>query len=194
MCRAFQRRPSILLPQRIHLSLILALSFRWRPVGVEDGIEFQWLEQETVTNSSGTRHTVDKLQPYTVYTFAVTAINTVGRSTASKQSYPAVTLMESKYGKKEGHVAIPLCGYRQLRMDPSFLPYSDPPLSPLGPRWPLLSRRGRAARRKLQYYMAELILLHSPSSCLLGPSEHNEKNLPSEILLVLSPPLLPSFL
>ena len=77
-----------------------SLSFRWRPVGVEDGTEFQWLEQETVTNSSGTRHTVDKLQPYTVYTFAVTAINTVGRSAASKQSYPAVTLMESKYGKK----------------------------------------------------------------------------------------------
>ena len=70
--------------------------FRWRPVGVEDGTEFQWLEQETVTNSSGTRHTIDNLQPYTVYTFSVTAINTVGRSVASKQSYPAVTLMESK--------------------------------------------------------------------------------------------------
>ena len=100
MCRAFQRRPSILLPQRIHLSLILALSFRWRPVGVEDGIEFQWLEQETVTNSSGTRHTVDNLQPYTVYTFAVTAVNTVGRSAPSKQSYPAVTLMESEYNSE----------------------------------------------------------------------------------------------
>ena len=71
--------------------------FRWRPVGVEDGTEFQWLEQETVTNSSGTRHTIDNLQPYTVYTFSVTAINTVGRSEASKQSYPAVTLMESEY-------------------------------------------------------------------------------------------------
>ena len=73
---------------------------RWRPVGVEDGTAFQWLEQETVTNSSGTRHTVDNLQPYTVYTFAVTAVNTVGRSAPSKQSYPAVTLMESEYNSE----------------------------------------------------------------------------------------------
>ena len=76
------------------------LSFRWRPVGVEDGTAFQWLEQETGTNSSGTRHTVDNLQPYTVYTFAVTAVNTVGRSAPSKQSYPAVTLMESEYNSE----------------------------------------------------------------------------------------------
>ena len=82
-------------------SLPFSLSFlRWRPVGVEDGTEFQWLEQETVTNSSGTRHTIDNLQPYTVYTFSVTAINTVGRSVASKQSYPAVTLMESEYNSE----------------------------------------------------------------------------------------------
>ena len=60
-----------------------------------------------MTNSSGTRHTIDNLQPYTVYTFSVTAVNTVGRSAASKQSYPAVTLMESEYysGRKEGNAA-----------------------------------------------------------------------------------------
>ena len=87
----------------IALSYFLPLFFRWRPVGVEDGTEFQWLEQEAVTNSSGTRHTIDNLQPYTVYTFSVRAINTVGRSVASKQSYPAVTLMESEYnsGKRD---------------------------------------------------------------------------------------------
>ena len=95
MSRFFTVRP--------FLSFLLRF-FRWRPVGVEDGTEFQWLEQETVTNSSGTRHTIDNLQPYTVYTFSVTAVNTVGRSAASKQSYPAVTLMESEYnsGRKEG--------------------------------------------------------------------------------------------
>jgi hypothetical protein len=65
-------------------------------VGVPDETAFNFLEQETVTNSSRTLYTIDNLQPYTVYTFSVTAINTVGRSAQGKQSYPAVTHMESK--------------------------------------------------------------------------------------------------
>ena len=48
------------------------------------------------TNSSLTRITVDGLQPYTVYAFVVQAVNSVGPSRPSKQSYPAITLMESK--------------------------------------------------------------------------------------------------
>ena len=48
------------------------------------------------TNSSLTRITVDGLQPYTVYAFVVQAVNSVGQSRPSKQSYPAITLMESK--------------------------------------------------------------------------------------------------
>ncbi len=63
---------------------------------MDDGTAFSFLEQETVTNTSATRFTVTNLQPYTVYTFTVRAINTVGRSGAGKPSYPAVTLMESK--------------------------------------------------------------------------------------------------
>ena len=39
---------------------------------------------------------VEDLTPYTVYTFQVQAVNEVGESRASKQSYPAITLMESK--------------------------------------------------------------------------------------------------
>ena len=40
---------------------------------------------------------MDGLQPYTVYAFVVQAVNSVGQSRPSKQSYPAITLMESKY-------------------------------------------------------------------------------------------------
>lgn len=54
------------------------------------------MEQEILTNSTLGRHTVENLRPYTVYSFRVAAINVVGRSKPSKDSYPAVTLMESK--------------------------------------------------------------------------------------------------
>ena len=75
-------------------------------MGAEDGTEFNFLEQETVTNTSSTRFTVTNLQPYTVYTFRVRAINTVGRSETGKQSYPAVTLMESKYKRAFGEAIL----------------------------------------------------------------------------------------
>ena len=48
------------------------------------------------TNNSVTKLTVEALQPYSVYAFNVQAVNEVGLSRPSKQSYPAITLMESK--------------------------------------------------------------------------------------------------
>ena len=47
------------------------------------------------TNNSTTKLTVEGLEPYTVYAFHVQAVNEVGHSRPSKQSYPAITLMES---------------------------------------------------------------------------------------------------
>lgn len=49
------------------------------------------------TNNSATKLSVEGLQPYTVYAFRVQAVNEVGQSRPSKQSYPAITLMESEY-------------------------------------------------------------------------------------------------
>ena len=63
----------------------------------DEEADFRYLDQEVFTNSSAvTRHTVRQLQPYTVYSFTVSAINHVGRSIPSKASYPAITLRESK--------------------------------------------------------------------------------------------------
>merc|ERR1719471_1790638 len=51
------------------------------------------------TNSSDTKVTIEDLTPYTVYAFVVQAVNDVGQSRPSKQSYPAITLMEKPSGK-----------------------------------------------------------------------------------------------
>ena len=48
------------------------------------------------TNNSDTKLIVDGLHPFTVYAFRVQAVNAVGLSRPSKQSYPAITLMESE--------------------------------------------------------------------------------------------------
>ena len=73
------------------------LFFRWRNVKDDDESEFRYLEQEVYTNtSSSTKYTVNSLQPFTVYSFTVAAINHVGRSRPSKNSYPSITLRERK--------------------------------------------------------------------------------------------------
>ena len=70
---------------------------RWRNVKDDDESEFRYLEQEVYTNSSrSTKYTVTQLQPFTVYSFTIAAINHVGRSRPSKNSYPAITLRERK--------------------------------------------------------------------------------------------------
>ena len=66
-------------------------------VNEEDSAEFRMSSVGPLhTNSSLTRISVEGLQPYTVYAFVVQAVNSVGQSRPSKQSYPAITLMESK--------------------------------------------------------------------------------------------------
>lgn len=72
------------------------ISSRWRPVKADDEADFEYLDQEIWTNSSLTKFTVSQLNPFTVYSFTVAAVNSVGRSKPSKNSYPSVTLMESK--------------------------------------------------------------------------------------------------
>ena len=69
----------------------------WRLVEEDDDTDFNYLEQEIHTNSSTTSYTIEHLQPYTVYSFQVSAVNHVGRSRTSKNSYPSITLRESTY-------------------------------------------------------------------------------------------------
>ena len=73
------------------------IKIRWRNVKDDDESQFRYLEQEVYTNSSrATKYTVTQLQPFTVYSFHIAAINHVGRSRPSKNSYPAITLRERK--------------------------------------------------------------------------------------------------
>ena len=74
------------------------IKIRWRNVKDDDESQFRYLEQEVYTNSSrATKYTVTQLQPFTVYSFHIAAINHVGRSRPSKNSYPAITLRERKF-------------------------------------------------------------------------------------------------
>ena len=66
-------------------------------VNEEDSAEFRMCSVGPLhTNSSQTKLRVEGLEPYTVYAFVVQAVNDIGQSRPSKQSYPAITLMESK--------------------------------------------------------------------------------------------------
>ena len=70
----------------------------YKAVNEDDSAEFRKSPAGPIrTNNSDTRLTVTGLSPYTVYAFQVQAVNSVGLSRPSKQSYPAITLMESKY-------------------------------------------------------------------------------------------------
>ena len=71
-------------------------SHSWKGVSEDEDADFNYLEQEIHTNSSTKSYTVEHLQPYTVYSFQVAAVNHVGRSRPSKNSYPSITLRESK--------------------------------------------------------------------------------------------------
>ena len=48
------------------------------------------------TLDNRTEYYIDKLQPFTVYSFRVIAVNAIGASQPSKESYYTVTLRESK--------------------------------------------------------------------------------------------------
>lgn len=49
-----------------------------------------------LTSDNGTSWQVIGLQPYTVYSFRIVAVNTIGDSRPSKESYYMVTLREGK--------------------------------------------------------------------------------------------------
>ena len=51
------------------------------------------------TSSNSTVFQVDKLEPFTTYSFRVSAVNAMGRSTYSKESYYMLTLREVPSGK-----------------------------------------------------------------------------------------------
>ena len=70
--------------------------YSWRSVNEDDEDALNYLEQEIHTNSSTTSYTIEHLQPYTVYSFQVAAVNHVGRSRPGRNSYPSITLRESK--------------------------------------------------------------------------------------------------
>lgn len=50
-----------------------------------------------MTRDNSTQFTVTKLHPFTVYSFRLTAVNAIGSSAPSKESYQMVTLRESMY-------------------------------------------------------------------------------------------------
>lgn len=63
----------------------------------EDGA---WNEKSSIiTNSSRATFHIEALQPFTVYSFRVIAINSIGKSKPSKPSYYIVTLREGMFHK-----------------------------------------------------------------------------------------------
>ena len=81
-----------------HCNTEICMSYlhSWKGVNEDEDKAFNYLEQEIHTNSSTTSYTIEHLQPYTVYSFQVSAVNHVGRSRPGKNSYPSITLRESK--------------------------------------------------------------------------------------------------
>ena len=66
-------------------------------IHVRVGEEGDWNEKDSVeTPHNATVYQVDKLQPFTTYSFRVTAVNAVGKSHHSKESYYMLTLREGK--------------------------------------------------------------------------------------------------
>ena len=63
----------------------------------EDG---EWnVNNGILTLNNDTSYQVSGLLPFTVYSFRVLAVNAMGRSRPSKESYYMVTLREGKYNK-----------------------------------------------------------------------------------------------
>ena len=61
------------------------------------GEEGEWLDENSlVTSSNATSSQVLGLQPYAVYSFRVVAVNALGPSQASRESYYMVTLREGE--------------------------------------------------------------------------------------------------
>lgn len=54
-----------------------------------------WDPNGIATLTNRTEYTIDKLQPFTIYSFRVIAVNAIGASPPSKESYYTVTQRES---------------------------------------------------------------------------------------------------
>ncbi|XP_023290155.1 tyrosine-protein phosphatase 99A [Orussus abietinus] len=60
----------------------------------------RWDEMDEIkTPTNKTTYTIENLTPFTVYSFRVSAVNTLGRSEASRDSYFMVTLREAPEGR-----------------------------------------------------------------------------------------------
>lgn len=76
---------------------LFSLSFSYiRRIG-ENGDWTSSGYEDLITPDNRTNITVTNLQPFTVYSFRITAVNALGQSIPSKESYQTVTLRESKF-------------------------------------------------------------------------------------------------
>lgn len=77
----------------VHITVGITERFQFFRVG-EDG---EWnIIDGILTPSNATNYKVTGLHPYTVYSFRVVAVNAMGASAPSKESYYMVTLREGK--------------------------------------------------------------------------------------------------
>ena len=67
-------------------------------IHILEGEDTDWDHHEVfTTNTPQTIFNVTDLQPFTTYSFRVTAVNGMGRSSHSKESYYMLTLREGSY-------------------------------------------------------------------------------------------------
>lgn len=70
-------------------------------IGFRVGEDGSWDEMEEIeTPTNDTTYTIQNLIPFTVYSFRIAAVNAMGRSQPSKESYYMVTLREGEYHYK----------------------------------------------------------------------------------------------
>ncbi|ROT64779.1 putative tyrosine-protein phosphatase 99A [Penaeus vannamei] len=69
-------------------------------IHIREGEDGHWdVDNGHATTNNSTQFTVDGLSPFTVYSFRVVAVNALGMSSPSKESYYMVTLRELPEGK-----------------------------------------------------------------------------------------------
>ena len=69
-------------------------------IRVRNGEDTDWTDSETVpTDNNSTVYSVIGLKPFNVYSFRVSAVNGVGQSPESEESYYMITLREVPSGK-----------------------------------------------------------------------------------------------
>ncbi|XP_063603042.1 tyrosine-protein phosphatase 99A-like isoform X3 [Penaeus indicus] len=69
-------------------------------IHIREGEDGHWdVDNGHATTNNSTQFTVDGLSPFTVYSFRVVAVNSLGMSSPSKESYYMVTLRELPEGK-----------------------------------------------------------------------------------------------